>query len=224
MLRRARFLTSFAILGTLLAAPSRAAEATIEEVVPTREGRLLTCSVRTTALPGGRLRSSLESGLPAAIEMALDVLDERDHVVGGNRISLRVAFDLWEEIFRVQAMGDDLRFQDIEGLQGYLGAIPGLPVSPLAALDASKRHRIRVGLRLHPVAPQETERLSNWMAGEDDRERTTDGSDGREVSVSLGRVIRFFYRGARRDDADESERLSPWFVPDELPEARDDSD
>jgi hypothetical protein len=207
----------------LCVASSHATEATLDEVVPTRDGTLLTCLVRTSSLPDGRLRTSLESGLPAAIEMALDVLDDRDHVVGGNRVSLRVAFDLWERIFHVQGPGDELRFPSIEGLQGYLGAIPRLPVSPIGALDASKRHRIRVGLRLHAVAPRESERLSDWMAGEDDRERATDGSDGREVSVSLGRVIRFFYRGARRADADELERLSAWFVPTDLPEDDDDA-
>jgi len=207
-----------AVVASVHAASVQAAEPSIEDVVPARDGELLTCFVHTASLPGGRLRSSLESGLPAAIEMALDVLDDRNHVVGSNRVSLRIAFDLWEQIFHVQGIGDDERFDDLDGLQNYLRAMPRVPVTPFATLNIAERHRVRVELTLHPVARRESERLSDWVEGRESRDGTTRDSDGREVSVSLGRVIRFFYRGARRDDAGELERLSAWFVPRDLGE------
>jgi hypothetical protein len=74
-------------------------------------------------------------------------------------------------------------------------------------------------MRLHPVAPRETERLGDWVAGTAARRSgsETDDPDGREVSVGLGELIRFFYKGAKREGAAESERFSAWFVPDELP-------
>lgn len=196
----------------------------VEDVEPFRDGGLLGCVVRTSDLPGAEIHSSLESGLPSAVEMALEVLDDRDRVVGRNRVSFRIAFDLWEEIFRVEGPGDPEHFADLAELETFLETLPSLPVAPISALDASKRHRIRVGMRLHPIAPRETERLGAWVAGEpgEDARRVTDDPDGREVSVSLGALIRFFYQGARKDE-ETQEGLSPWFVPAEL-EAREGND
>lgn len=190
----------------------------VTSVEPTRQDALLTCTVGTANLPGDRIASSLESGLPSAVELDLDVFDARDRVVGGRRIFLRLAFDLWEEVFQVEGAGEEHRFADLDSLERFLARVPRLPVSPLATLHGSERHRIRVGLRLHPIAPEETDRLAEWVAGEpeDAGGDEVEDPDGREVSVSLGEVIRFFYRGARRPGQAEAERLSAWFVPDEL--------
>jgi hypothetical protein len=189
----------------------------VTAVEPARTDCLLTCAVRTAHLPGDRLSSSLESGLPSAIEMDLDLFDERNRVVGKNRVFLRIAFDLWEEVFRVEGVGAPRDFADRAQLERFLARIPELPVTALSGLHGARRHRIRVGLELHPVAPRETERLGDWVAGGAAAGSETDDPDGREVSVSLGQVIRFFYKGARRPGAAEAERFSAWFVPDDLP-------
>jgi hypothetical protein len=72
-----------------------------------------------------------------------------------------------------------------------------------------------VACRLHTIAPRETERMEQWVSGAPDRE---EGADGREVSIGLGDVIRFFYKKGRRDEDFGAERFSPWFVPDTLPD------
>lgn len=200
-------------------APGAAGSPAVTGVDPSRTETELTCDVRTANLPGARLASSLESGLPSAIQMDLSLFDERERVVGERRVFLRIAFDLWEEVFRVEGAGPVRDFADLPSLRGFLASIPRLPVSPLAGLATAEPHRIRVGMRLHPVAPRETERLGDWVAGRSPRGDggETDDTDGREVSVGLGELIRFFYKGAKREGADESERFSAWFVPDELP-------
>ncbi|MGQ0722483.1 MAG: hypothetical protein ACT4PE_13055 [Candidatus Eiseniibacteriota bacterium] len=212
---QAAALSSVSLTFALLDA-ARAAEPELVAIEPARSATHVTCTVQTAHLPGDRLSSSLESGLPSAIEMDLDLFDGRDRVVGTNRVFLRVAFDLWEEVFRVEGAGEPRSFADLAGLEGFLGRIPRLPVAALGPLDGAKQHRIRVALQLHPVAPKEAERLGQWVAGESGESGETADPDGREVSVSLGEVIRFFYRGARRAGAAESERFSAWFVPDAL--------
>ena len=169
----------------------------IESVDVFRDGRLLACAVRARGLPGDRIASSLPSGLPSALELALEVLDDEDRVVGGNRISFRIAFDLWEEAFKVEGVGGSRRFHDLASLESFLETFPRLPIAPLTALDADRRHRVRVEIRLHPLAPRETDRLGEWVAGgaETSGDRRGPGGEEREVSVSLGEVIRFFYRG-----------------------------
>ena len=189
-------------------------------VTPVRYGSLLATLVRTQHLPGDRIASSLESGLPSAIEMRLDLRDARDRTIGESVVFYRVAFDLWDEIFRVEGPGADRTFADLDALEQFLDDLPRLPVASIGGLEMDARHRVRVACRLHPVAPRETEQLGEWVGGEPDareQERNTSAAAEREVSVSLGRIIRFFYRGS--SDADEAaEKFSAWFVPASLPD------
>jgi hypothetical protein len=210
------------LLGPFAVAPAAAGEEpSIRSVDPARYDARLDAIVRTSRLPGERIASSLESGLPSAVEMRLDLRDADDRIVAERVFFYRIAFDLWEELFRVEGPGaDDRRFESLDAVRGFLDELPRLPVARFGEIEAGTRHRLRVGCRLHPVAPRETERLGEWVGGEPDaseRERNARAADEREVSVSLGKIIRFFYRGSgSADEADE--RFSAWFVPDELPD------
>ena len=201
-------------------APAPALAPALAGVRPVRDGDLLACLVETRHLPGERIASSLKSGLPSAIEMALSLLDDRDRVVAENRVSFRIAYDLWEEIFRVDGAGTSERFSSLESLASHLESLPRLPVGRIDAMESAHRHRLRVGMELHAVAPRETERLDSWVAGggEGPAGESDRSDDGREVSVSLGQVIRFFYRGGRSDADAGTELLSEWFVPGDIPD------
>jgi hypothetical protein len=217
-------LFTIAVAMPCVAAAAAGAVPRVEAVSAGRDGELLTCRVRTASLPGERISSTIRSGLPSAIELALEVLDAREHVIAENHVSFRMAFDLWEEIFRIQGAGEERDFGDLAGLAAYLAEPPQLPVAPLSLLAAGERFRIRVALVLHPVAPRETARLSEWVAGtgpaETERAAGTDraaGSpDGRETLLDLGKVIGFFYRGSRRSPGSAAEAMSDWFLCEEL--------
>jgi len=181
----------------------------VEEIEPQRHGDLLTCHVRTSNLPGARISSSIRSGLPSSIEMDVEVFDENGDVIAGNRVSYRIAFDLWEEFFQVTGGGDEQRFDALATLESYLADFPRIPVAPISALHPDDRLRIRVGLHLHPIAPAETDRLGDWAAGDEPSDRYD--PEGSRAFVSFGKIIRYFYRGARDGAPSEVERTSEWF-------------
>jgi hypothetical protein len=204
-----------AALLLLVAGAASAASPAIDAVTPERSGELLAASVRTSSLPGDRLSASLRSGLPAAIELRLEALDRKNHRVAESHLFYRIVWDLWDEVLRCEGPGEARAFADASALESYLGDLERLPVAAFATLDARASHRLRVGCRLHPVAPRETERLTRWVAG-DEGSTSTAAPDGREVSVGLSDVIRFFYKGSQRDADELDPRFSAWFVPAEL--------
>jgi len=184
----------------------------VEQVTPARVGDLVVAHFATTGLPGSKLLQSMQSGLVSAIEVDLALLDDRDKVVGGNQVSLQLGFDLWEELFAVFTAGTERRFQTLEALQAYLARPEMMPVIPVSNLLEGGRYRVRVGLRVHPIAPAEQARVEDVIAGENRPRR--EGQDQQEASVSLGRLIRFFYK----DDGGGGggEALSAWFTREDL--------
>ncbi len=192
--------------------PLRAETPRILALEPARTDSLLVCRLRTAGLPGPEILSTLRSGLSSAVDLQLEVLDGRGRAIDGRVLRLRLDYDLWDEVFSL-AQGDDrgaTRLPDDAALQAWFDRTPWLPVAPLAALANAGPVRLRAALRLHAIAPSERERLGEVVSG----------PDGQEVSLGLGKLIRYFYRGGAREGGGATAD-SPPFTPGELAHARD---
>ncbi len=139
-------------------------------------------------------------------------------MIGGHHLSLQLAFDLWEEIFSVRADGAEHRFRSLADLQAWLADLTDVPVLPVDRLEPDARYRLRVGVAVHPIAPAQQERVEDAIAG--GRAPGREGEDQQEAQVSLGKLIRFFYKGGG-GEAGGRAYLSPWFTRKELPDATD---
>ncbi len=183
---------------------------------PAQAGNLVVCHLQTRNLPGEKQLQTMRSGLESALDLNLVLLDADDRVLGGNLVTLRMAFDLWDEVFSVRGDGRERRFRTLPELRAYLMDLGDLPVAPLSQLGPDGRYRLRVGLVVHTIAPDERARVEDMVVG--DRRSPGDGSDRQEVSVSLGRLIRMFYKGGGGGDGGQ-ELLSGWFTAKELSDA-----
>jgi len=207
------------VLGIALSSVAHAQEsARVVTVSPASTGDLVVCRLTTAGLPGEKLLQSMRSGLVSAVDLDLVLLDENEQVVGGNHISLQLGFDLWEEIFSVRADGSERRFHNLADLESYLEELDGLPVAPLNRLVAGERYRLRVGLEVYPIAPAARDRIEDVIAGEQRPRR--EGQDQQQAQVSLGRLIRLFYKGSG-DGRSEQQMVSAWFTRRELAHAQD---
>lgn len=228
VLRRAASALAAAAIGV---APSAAAAGegsaphaapSILAVTPALEGDRLVCRVATEGIPSERAAESMLGGLPSTVEFALALLDSRDRLVAESQVTFRLAFDLWEEVFRVDGGGAERRFETLEATRRFLADFERLPVAPRALLDAGARYRVRVALLHHAIAPPERSRVGAWIAGEADAgpgEEPSRDPDGREVSLSLGGLIRAVFGGARGEEASAAEGTSAWFRVEDLARA-----
>lgn len=212
----ARCITWTILVTILLAATAAASEPTVTAVSPVRDddGRLA-CRLLADGLPGERIESSLLSGIVSAVDLDVDVLDVRDRRIARARVTLLLAFDLWDETYTVRVDGAEHRLPDLEGLRAWLSRPPALPLLPLADLRAAEAPlSMRAALTLHPIAPKDRRRVRDVIAG-------SGADDRREATVSLGRLIRFFHRdGDETVDPGGTVRSRP-FLLEELGHALD---
>ena len=226
MRRSTRLLIALLSLAAAFAGSASAApddDPRVVAVTPVRSGDQLLCDVAAEGLPDRRAEESMRGGLPSALDVWIELVDEEEHVLVRRSIRFRIAFDLWEEIFRVGAEGGaaggdpERRFDGVDSLRRFLSGLNGLRVAPLAALEVDGRYRIRVGLISHAIAPAEKERIGDWIAG---GEAGTEGdADRREVSLGFGAMIRYFFGGGGEESARAAE--SDWFLPGEIDDAQD---
>ncbi len=210
---------TFAWLLALSFATAVHAEPRITRVAAQRDGGTLVCRIDTEGMPGERILSTLASGLESAVEIRLTVIDDRDRAQLERDYLLRLSFNLWEEVYSVRVADEEVRFPGVEQLRGYLAELPGLRVAPLHSLDGG-RYRIDAGLKLHALAPDERGRVQSMVSGEVPSARASDDG-GQEFSVSMGRLIRFFYGGERGRSDLTDHRMSASFTAQELRDVQD---
>jgi len=190
--------------------------AQVTTITPAKAGDQVVCRLITAGLPGEKLLQSMRSGLVSEVDFDLALLDEREQVVGGSRLELQLAFDLWEEVFSVRSNGQEQRFAELTALHRYLQDLEQVTVAPLSSLDRDGRYRILVGLQVHPIAPSQRDEVEAAISG--DQRPRREGLDQQEVSVSLGRLIRFFYKGGGDEQSGQT-LISAWFRGGDLRDA-----
>lgn len=205
----------FLVCPLLAAAPAQATgePARVTAVTPARAGALVVAHLTTVDLPGEKLLQSMRSGLTSSVQLDLVLLDEQLQELGGNSLSLQLGFDLWDEVFSVHTADCERRFRSLAELQEYLTNLAAVPVITTDRLSPRARYRLRVGLQAHAIAPAQQERVEDVIAGNPRSRR--EGQDRQEASVSLGRLIRLFYKSGDRSDGTQ-ETLSDWFRLEEL--------
>ena len=193
----------------LLAPPgARGEEARVRGIDPEVGDGRLQGRLRTSGLPTEKQLQSMRSGLEAAVELHLALQDDGDEVLARRQIVLRMGFDLWDQVYSVRMSGRERRFNGLPELQSYLAEVRGLDLCSTGMLRAEERYRLQVAMVVHAVAPEEQDRVEKVITGESPD--PGQGQDQQEASVSLGRLIRIFYKGGQGSDGDQR-LLSDWF-------------
>lgn len=204
------------LLGVVLlaatAAPARAA-VKLAGVSASRDGDQVACRLVLEGLPDERQLQSMRSGMLAAIELEVALVDADGRVAASRAHTLRLGFNLWDEIYSVAWASTERRFASLDALRAWLATPDALAVAPWSSLDARARYRLHVGLVARAVATDERQRAGDLISG--GRPGEPARTDRQEASVSLGRLIRFFYQGAG-GERDGLESFSPWFSAGEV--------
>jgi hypothetical protein len=192
--------------------PARADSRVVAVDPQVQEGRLQ-CRLRTEGLPGDKQLQSMQSGLEAAVELHLALQDDGDGALASKKIVLRLAFDLWDQVYSVRGAGPERRFAELADLRAFLADLQGLDLCSTGLLEADARYRLQVAMVVHAVAPDEQARVEQVITGSGSG--GGQDQDRQEASVSLGRLIRVFYKGGGGGRNDQ-ELISDWFAGKEV--------
>jgi hypothetical protein len=153
-------------------------------------------SVSSSDLVTADVRRKLESGLPQTLVTRIYAYPES----GGSPIAVtplqcRVAYDLWEEVFRVQvqtASGDRSESAStIEQVVRRCLVARDVPVGTTADYAARRGSRVyfAVLVELNPMSPDTVQRIRRWLARPNGGRLDGDAFFGSFVSMFVNRRI-----------------------------------
>jgi hypothetical protein len=178
------------------AAATGAPRAEIVAIAPARTDTLLCCTLSTLGLPDAATRETLASGLPSALVVAITLLDAGDEHRGEALSEVRVEPDLWSRTFMLWTPLSEHRVRTVDEIASLLAELGPLPVARMKSLRSTDRFRIRARLAVHPLAPAEAHRVHAILGGE----MESGGPNRKEVSVSIGSLIRYFLKHGEEEE------------------------
>ena len=161
------------------------------------KGKNLVVSVSFTDVFDARLLADLDSGVATTVVLRAYVYPDAGDAlpVAFSSATLRVVYDLWEEVYEVQ-------IDDVRGRRRYVEAsqaealkrvttLASFPVAPLVKLPIEARFFIGIVVEVNPVSQELLAEVRRWLARDADKQRVAGESSffGSFVSIFVNPKI-----------------------------------
>jgi hypothetical protein len=192
----------------------------VSEVSPYVSDGVLVCDVRCGGLFSDRIVGTVQSGLPAVVEMIYRVETNDGKVIAAGVHAFELRYDVWEDVYSVAA-GDSI--ESFAGGGGFDQMSAGIerrrrvPIVPESDLDPSREYAVSIAVAVHPLAGSEGRRVEGFV---EESLGVHSHETWREQVLSINELVNRFlsrHKGAsNRSDAFRTE----YFTPGELPGSR----
>jgi len=167
-----------AALALLGAAPALALEVSLDP--PRAEGDYVWVDARLSDLFAPRIEESLTRGMPATLELHVELWRDRsgwfDRMLNSFDAPIRIRYEVSNELFWLERPGAAaLAVPTLDSVVAVLSRPIALPAGRLATLQISGRYYLAVTATLKPLAVEDVEEVEGWLSGEVDKRRSRFG-------------------------------------------------
>jgi hypothetical protein len=179
-------------------------------------GDRIVCDVRCDGLLSERIAGTVQSGLPAVIELLYSV-EARDGKAVSNGIhSYELLYDVWDDIYSIRSGDSTVTFEDFDAMGRSIERLQRVPLVSVAAADTSREYSVSLTVAVHPLRGSETRRVEGLVS---DAVGARSHDSWREQVLNINDLIsRFFSRDKGTSNRSDVYRTQ-YFAPRSLPGA-----
>ena len=170
-MRVPRSLARFLLIVVCAALPA------VAQAVEIRDTRILlleqdvAVALRTTAALSPRVRSSLERGMPATVQLTVELwrvrpgwFDQRAHL---EHTEIRIARDAWSDEYLMQRdSGPRITVPDLEEVDYQLARPMRVRLLPASTMEPGARYYVIARVEVKPLTAEDIEEVEGWLSGE----------------------------------------------------------
>jgi len=208
-------------LATVLLAPMGAAAGGRPAVTGARmyvsHSRIVS-DVDCTDLFSEQIVGTVESGLPAVVELLYRIVDQKDDTVHRGVHTCRLRYDVWDDVYTLDRGDSSTTFKSFDAMRGAVEHPHALPIVGVRDVKPGGIYAIEFSVSVQPLRGGDEQTIVGWV---DDTVRGQSDGSWHEQMLNVNDLIhRFFSR-----DSDSTHRgawfRSIFFTPASLPLARD---
>jgi hypothetical protein len=179
-----------ALVLVAFAPPARAVEIGAVRVARAEDQVAITLRMGSVLSP--RVRDSLERGMPATVDLGIDVWRVRngwfDQLVRSERATFGVTRNAWSDEYQMRRQsGPVLTLLDLDEVEREFDRPIRMRVLPLASLEPEERYYAIVRVVVKPLTVEDIEEVERWLSGEAKRAgKPGPGSIARLPTYMLG--------------------------------------
>lgn len=194
---------------------ARADEArpSIANVRLTAAAGYLTGEVTCSTLFSERVVGTVQSGLPAVVDLMYYLSARDGGVQAENVLSFSLLHDVWEDTYSIEAQDTTFSFPTFAEMQRAIEHLRHLPLVPLDALNPGQSYRLHMSIMVNPLQGVDPDRMAMWMS---ENMRSSDDDSWHEQVLDLNEIISQFFSRERSNVNRSSWYQSASFKPDSL--------
>lgn len=165
MRRRPSIATLLAVGSFIAAAPGAQAapRPQITRVTVATAKQQIVCTVTSTGLFNEQVVNTVESGLPAVVELVYRVVDARDRSLGRGLYTLEIRCDVWNDAYALVRDDTSYSYPSFETVSAAVEQLERVPVMPASALGGATEISVVFAIAVYPLRGKEQENIVGWV-------------------------------------------------------------
>lgn len=166
-------------------------------------GNVIVTEVRCVHLFTEQVIGTVESGLPAVVELAYRLLDKKHNDVHRGVHSFRLGYDVWDDVYSFERGDSTAQFASFDELRRAVEQLRRVPIVGIHDVQAAGVYSIELSVAVHPLRGGEQGEIVGWV---DETVRASSDGSWREQLLNVNGLIHRFFS---RDQAPSNQ--SDWF-------------
>jgi hypothetical protein len=179
-------------------------------------GGRIVCDVTCGGLFSERIVGTIESGLPAVVELLYTLEREGGGTVESGVHTFELGYDVWEDVFSVEAGDSSTYFESFDVLKTAIERLRGVPLAPMGRVDPAGVYTVHVTVAVHPLSGSDHRRIEGYVE-EAVGARTHDS--WREQVLNINDLIGWFFSRDKGTTHRSDVYRTAAFTPGSLPGA-----
>jgi len=169
--------------------------------------------VACTGLFSERVIGTVQSGLPAVVDLLYYFSARSGGVLAEDVLSFSLLYDVWEDTYAIEAEDTTLSFPTFAGMRQAIEHLQHLKLIPLEALKPGRSYRVHMSIMINPLRGIDRAKMTEWVS---ENVRTSEDESWREQVLNLNDLISHFFSRERGTVNSSKWYQSAFFSPDSL--------
>jgi len=178
----------------------------IEQITPQLSDGHLTVSAVFQNLFSNKIVGTIQSGLPAIIQIEIQLLEKGGKQVARQQTARTISYNIWEERYVIHE-DTAVVFTDFEKAKEFSSRLENAAVVARNKLKDEVTYYLQIQVGIIPISASQSEKVTDWLLDPNQtEERLASEERASGFKLNLNNLISFFVGGKKK-----SQYNSEWF-------------
>lgn len=158
--------------------------------------------VTSTGILSERIVGTVESGLPAVVQLFYHLVESSGRPVHQGLHSYSLEYDVWDDVYSIEARDSTMILPTLEAMRSMIQRIENITLAPAGKMLPQRSYVVQMSIAVQPLRGSEAKEMTGWVM----RNVEGGGSSWHEQVLSVNELIEHFF-----SSEDNSPMRSNWF-------------